>query len=166
MTTGKRTARSIVALACSAVCLSTAVLAADPPAPGGGKAAAAAKSPGAAKPQAPADLPSVPPTGEMPSAPPGGDLIKAPEAPKRTPVPLFVPAEYPMPGAPAPGTYAMRCWQKGRLLFTEANLTEAVVSAIPNKVAAFTDKGARVDAANATLYVVEVANSLCVIKRS
>jgi hypothetical protein len=94
------------------------------------------------------------------------DLIKAPTVAPRTPVPLFVPAEYPMPGAPAPGTYAMRCWQKGRLLFTESNLTEAVVSSIPNKVAAFTEKGARVDAGSATLYVVEVANSLCVIKRA
>ena len=101
---------------------------------------------------------------DAPPAP--GELIKAPEIPTRTPVPLFVPAEYPMPGAPAPGTYVMRCWQKGRLLFTEANLTEAVVSAIPNKVAAFSEKGARVDAGSATLYVVEVANSLCVIKRS
>jgi hypothetical protein len=81
-------------------------------------------------------------------------------------VPLFVPAEYPMPGSPAPGTYAMRCWQHGRLLFTESNLSEAVVSALPNKVAAFTEKGTRVDPGNATLYVVEVADSLCVIKRS
>ena len=93
-------------------------------------------------------------------------LVTAPQPAPRTPVPLFVPAEYPMPGAPAPGTYVMRCWQKGRLLFTEANLSEAVVSALPNKVAAFTDKGTRVDPGNATLYVVEVANSLCVIKRS
>ena len=93
-------------------------------------------------------------------------LVTAPQVAPRTPVPLFVPAEYPMPGAPAPGTYAMRCWQKGRLLFTENNLTEAVVSALPNKVAAFTDKGVRVDPGSATLYVVEVANSLCIIKRS
>lgn len=93
-------------------------------------------------------------------------LVTAPQVVPRTPVPLFVPAEYPMPGAPAPGTYAMRCWQKGRLLFTENNLTEAVVSALPNKVAAFTDKGVRVDPGSATLYVVEVANSLCIIKRS
>jgi hypothetical protein len=71
-----------------------------------------------------------------------------------------------MPGSPAPGTYVMRCWQKGKLLFTEANLGEAVVSALPNKVAAFTDKGQRVDPGNATLYVVDVANSLCVIKRA
>ena len=93
-------------------------------------------------------------------------LVTAPQVVPRTPVPLFVPAEYPMPGAPAPGTYAMRCWQKGRLLFTENNLTEAVVSALPNKVAAFTDKGVRVDPGSATLYVVEVASSLCIIKRS
>jgi len=93
-------------------------------------------------------------------------LVTAPTIVPRTPVPLFVPAEYPMPGAPAPGTYAMRCWQHGRLLFTESNLSEAVVSALPNKVAAFTEKGARVDPGNATLYVVEVADSLCVIKRS
>jgi hypothetical protein len=93
-------------------------------------------------------------------------LVAPPQIAPRTPVPLFVPAEYPMPGAPAPGTYAMRCWQKGRLLFTENNLSEAVVSALPNKVAAFTDKGVRVDPGNATLYVVEVANSLCIIKRS
>ena len=93
-------------------------------------------------------------------------LVAAPQAVPRTPVPLFVPAEYPMPGSPAPGTYAMRCWQKGKLLFTENNLTEAVVSALPNKVAAFTDKGARVEPGGATLYVVEVSNSLCVIKRS
>jgi hypothetical protein len=100
------------------------------------------------------------------TTPPETALFKAPQPAARTPVPLFVPAEYPMPGAPAPGTYAMRCWQRGRLLFTESNLTEAVVSAIPNKVAAFTEKGARVDPGSATLYVVEVANSLCVIKRS
>jgi hypothetical protein len=93
-------------------------------------------------------------------------LVTAPNVVPRTPVPLFVPAEYPMPGTPAPGTYAMRCWQHGRLLFTEANLSEAVVSALPNKVAAFTEKGTRVDPGNATLYVVEVADSLCVIKRS
>lgn len=93
-------------------------------------------------------------------------LVTAPQIVPRTPVPLFVPAEYPMPGAPAPGTYVMRCWQKGKLLFTEANLGEAVVSALPNKVAAFTDKGQRVDPGNATLYVVDVANSLCVIKRA
>ena len=97
---------------------------------------------------------------------PDRGLVAAPQMVPRTPVPLFVPAEYPMPGAPAPGTYAMRCWQKGRLLFTENNLTEAVVSALPNKVAAFTDKGVRVEPGNATLYVVEVANSLCIIKRS
>jgi len=93
-------------------------------------------------------------------------LVTAPTIVPRTPVPLFVPAEYPMPGSPAPGTYAMRCWQHGRLLFTESNLSEAVVSALPNKVAAFTEKGTRVDPGNATLYVVEVADSLCVIKRS
>ena len=95
-----------------------------------------------------------------------GPLVTAPQVVPRTPVPLFVPAEYPMPGSPAPGTYVMRCWQKGKLLFTEANLGEAVVSALPNKVAAFTDKGQRVDPGNATLYVVDVANSLCVIKRA
>jgi hypothetical protein len=99
------------------------------------------------------------------TSPPESELFKAPQAVARTPVPLFVPAEYPMPGAPAPGTYALRCWQKGRLIFTETNLTEAVVASIPNKVAAFTEKGARVDAGSATLYVVEVANSLCVVKR-
>ena len=93
-------------------------------------------------------------------------LVTAPQVAPRTPVPLFVPAEYPMPGSPAPGTYVMRCWQKGKLLFTETNLGEAVVSALPNKVAAFTDKGQRVDPGNATLYVVDVANSLCVIKRA
>jgi len=93
-------------------------------------------------------------------------LVTAPNVVPRTPVPLFVPAEYPMPGSPAAGTYAMRCWQHGRLLFTESNLSEAVVSALPNKVAAFTDKGVRVDPGSATLYVVEVADSLCVIKRS
>jgi len=93
-------------------------------------------------------------------------LVAPPQMLQRTPVPLFVPAEYPMPGTPAPGTYALRCWQKGHLLFTESNLSEAVVSALPNKVAAFTDKGARVDPNSATLYVVEVANSLCIIKRS
>lgn len=167
MTSSKRTTGSLVVLACSALSVCTSVLAADTAAPGAAKAAPAAKAPAAAKAQAPADLPNLPPAAASDATKaPGTDLVKAPEAPKRTPVPLFVPAEYPMPGAPAPGTYAMRCWQKGRLLFTEANLTEAVVSAIPNKVAAFTDKGARVDAANATLYVVEVANSLCVIKRS
>jgi hypothetical protein len=93
-------------------------------------------------------------------------LVTAPQVVPRTPVPLFVPAEYPMPGSPAPGTYVMRCWQHGRLLFTEGNLGEAVVSALPNKVAAFTDKGQRVDPGNATLYVVEVAESLCIIKRA
>ena len=98
--------------------------------------------------------------------PPDPTLLAPPRVTPRTPVPLFVPAEYPMPGAPAPGTYVIRCWQKGHLLFTENNLSEAVVSALPNKVAAFTDKGARVDPGNATLYVVDVANSLCVIKRS
>jgi hypothetical protein len=111
-----------------------------------------------------AAAPSPAPANAAPA--PESDLIKAPTVLPRTPVPLFVPAEYPMPGAPAAGTYVMRCWQKGRLLFTESNLTEAVVSAIPNKVAAFTEKGARVDAGSATLYVVEVANSLCVIKRA
>ena len=93
-------------------------------------------------------------------------LVAAPRMVPRTPVPLFVPAEYPMPGTPAPGTYALRCWQKGHLLFSESNLSEAVVSALPNKVAAFTDKGVRVDPGTATLYVVEVANSLCIVKRS
>ena len=102
----------------------------------------------------------------MPGLAADNALVTAPNVVPRTPVPLFVPAEYPMPGMPAPGTYAMRCWQHGRLLFTESNLSEAVVSALPNKVAAFTDKGVRVDPNSATLYVVEVADSLCVIKRS
>lgn len=145
-------------LAMPALGASATARTAPPPATPAPAAAAAA----AASPTAAAGTPAVPPGAIAPDA----DLIKAPAVAPRTPVPLFVPAEYPMPGAPAPGTYVMRCWQKGRLLFTEANLTEAVVSAIPNKVAAFTDKGARVDAGSATLYVVDVANSLCVIKRA
>ena len=104
--------------------------------------------------------------GQAADTAPDPTLVAPPKVTPRTPVPLFVPAEYPMPGSPAPGTYTMRCWQKGRLLFTENNLSEAVVSALPNKVASFTEKGARVDPSNATLYVVDVANSLCIIKRS
>ena len=55
------------------------------------------------------------------------------------------------PARPRPARTRCAAGRSGKLLFTENNLTEAVVSALPNKVAAFTDKGARVDpgAANA-----------------
>jgi hypothetical protein len=92
-------------------------------------------------------------------------LVHVPAQPPRTPAPLFVPSEYPMPGMPAPGTYQMRCWQRGKLLFTETNLADPVVANMPGKVAAFTEKGVRVDPGSANLYVIEVADSLCVVKR-
>ena len=92
-------------------------------------------------------------------------LVQVPPQPTRTPAPLFVPSEYPMPGQPAPGTYQMRCWQRGKLILTETNLAAPTVAAMPGKVASFTEKGVHVDPATANLYVIEVADSLCVVKR-
>lgn len=87
--------------------------------------------------------------------------LKVPQA-NREPKPLFVPAEYPMPGnaAAGAGAYQMRCWQRGQLLFTESNLSDPVIAALPGRVATFNEK-----TGNATVYLVEVADSLCLIKR-
>jgi len=63
-----------------------------------------------------------------------------------------------MPGT-ANGAYQMRCWQKGQLLFTETNLSEPVIANLPGKIAAFGDK------AGSTTYLIEVAESLCLIKK-
>lgn len=87
--------------------------------------------------------------------------LKVPQA-NREPRPLFVPAEYPMPGnaAAGAGAYQMRCWQRGQLLFTENNLSDPVIAALPGRVATFNEK-----TGNAAVYLVEVADSLCLIKR-
>lgn len=84
--------------------------------------------------------------------------LKVPPPPGKD-APLFVPAEYPMPGHTTGTGYQMRCWQKGQLLFTESNLSDPVIANLPGKVATFAEKSG-----NAT-YLIEVADSLCLIKR-
>jgi hypothetical protein len=84
--------------------------------------------------------------------------LKIPAPPGKD-APLFAPAEYPMPGHTTGTGYQMRCWQKGQLLFTETNLSEPVIANLPGKVATFAEKSG-----NAT-YLIEVAESLCLIKR-
>ena len=84
--------------------------------------------------------------------------LKTPPPPGKD-SPLFVPVEHPMPGHTTGSGYQMRCWQKGQLLFTETNLTEPVIANLPGKVATFAEKSG-----NAT-YLIEVAESLCLIKK-
>jgi hypothetical protein len=88
----------------------------------------------------------------------GEPPLKVPPPPGRD-SPLFVPAEYPMPGHTTGSGYQMRCWQKGQLLFTETNLSEPVIANLPGKVATFAEKSG-----NST-YLIEVAESLCLIKK-
>ncbi len=85
--------------------------------------------------------------------------LKVPQ-PNTEQKPLFVPVERPMPSADAPGSFQMRCWQRGQLLFTENNLSEPTIAAMPGRVVSFNEKGAN------TVYMIEVAESLCLIKRS
>lgn len=87
------------------------------------------------------------------------------EAPLKVPQPsieqkpLFTPVERPMPSNEAAGSYQMRCWQRGQLLFTEANLSEPTIAALPKRVVSFNENS------DSAVYVVEVAESLCLIKR-
>ncbi len=87
------------------------------------------------------------------------------EAPLKVPQPnveqkpLFVPVERPMPSSDAPGTFQMRCWQRGQLLFTENNLSEPTIAAMHGRVVSFNEKSGN------TVYMIEVAESLCLIKR-
>lgn len=92
-------------------------------------------------------------------------VLKVPATPSLEPKPLFVPKEYPMRSAAAPGTYQMRCWQKGRLLFSENDLSDPVIAALPGKVAAFGSGGKVVDRSTASVYLIEVSDSLCLIRR-
>lgn len=73
--------------------------------------------------------------------------------------PLFAPVERPMPGSEQSGTYQMRCWQRGQLLFTENNLSDPVVSALQKQVLSFNEKSV------GAVHLVEVADTLCLIKR-
>jgi hypothetical protein len=84
--------------------------------------------------------------------------LKVPQ-PNTEQKPLFVPVERPMPSSDAPGTYQMRCWQRGQLLFTENNLSEPTIAAMPGRVVSFNEKSAN------AVYMLEVAESLCLIKR-
>ena len=73
--------------------------------------------------------------------------------------PLFTPLERPMPSNEAAGSYQMRCWQRGQLLFTEGNLSEPTIAALPGHIVSFNEKS------DSAVYLVEVAESLCLIKR-
>lgn len=73
--------------------------------------------------------------------------------------PLFVPVERPMPSNEAAGSFQMRCWQRGQLLFTEGNLSDPVIAALPGRIMSFNEK------TDSAVYLVEVAESLCLIKR-
>lgn len=86
-------------------------------------------------------------------------VLKVPQI-NRDPKPIFTPTEYPMPSDSAPGAFQMRCWQRGQLLFSENNLSEPAVSALPGRVATFNEKTGN------AVYLVEVADSLCLIKRN
>lgn len=85
--------------------------------------------------------------------------LKVPQI-NRDPKPMFTPAEYPMPSDSAPGAYQMRCWQRGQLLFSENNLSDPAVAALPGRVVTFNEKTGN------AVYLVEVAESLCLIKRN
>jgi hypothetical protein len=79
--------------------------------------------------------------------------------PSIEPKPLFTPVERPMPSNEAAGSYQMRCWQRGQLLFTEANLSEPTIAALPGRIVSFNEKS------DSSVYLIEVAESLCLIKR-
>lgn len=87
------------------------------------------------------------------------------EAPLKVPQPtieqkpLFTPVERPMPSNEASESYQMRCWQRGQLLFTEGNLNEPTIAALPGRIVSFNEKS------DSAVYLVEVAESLCLIKR-
>lgn len=85
--------------------------------------------------------------------------LKVPQPPIEQ-KPLFVPVERPMPSNEAPGSLQMQCWQRGQLLFTENNLSEPTIAAMPGRVVSFNEK------AGNPVYMFEVAESLCLIKRS
>ena len=73
--------------------------------------------------------------------------------------PVFTPVERPMPSNEAVGSYQMRCWQRGQLLFTESNLSDPTIAALPGRIVSFNEKS------DSAVYLVEVAESLCLIKR-
>jgi hypothetical protein len=73
--------------------------------------------------------------------------------------PIFTPVERPMPSNETAGSYQMRCWQRGQLLFTEGNLSDPTIAALPGRIVAFNEK------TDSAVYLVEVAESLCLIKR-
>ena len=102
-----------------------------------------------------AGLSSVAIAADADSEPP----LKVPPPPSREPAPLFAPVEYPMPGNATGGGYQMRCWQRGQLLFTENNLSEPVIANLPGKIATFVEKS------GSNTYMIEVAESLCLIKK-
>ena len=84
--------------------------------------------------------------------------LKVPQPPIEQ-KPLFVPVERPMPSNEVPGSLQMQCWQRGQLLFTENNLSEPTIAAMPGRVVSFNEK------AGNPVYMFEVAESLCLIKR-
>jgi len=95
--------------------------------------------------------------------------VEAGESEKETPLkvpqssmeqkPVFTPVERPMPSNEAAGSYQMRCWQRGQLLFTEGNLSDPTIAALPGRIVSFNEKS------DSAVYLVEVAESLCLIKR-
>ena len=84
--------------------------------------------------------------------------LKVPQ-PSMEQKPVFTPVERPMPSNEAAGSYQMRCWQRGQLLFTEANLSEPTIAALPGRIVSFNEKS------DSSVYLIEVAESLCLIKR-
>jgi hypothetical protein len=73
--------------------------------------------------------------------------------------PIFTPVERPMPSNEVSGSYQMRCWQRGQLLFTESNLSDPTIAALPGRIVSFNEKS------DSATFLVEVAESLCLIKR-
>lgn len=84
--------------------------------------------------------------------------LKVPQ-PSMEQKPVFTPVERAMPSNEAVGSYQMRCWQRGQLLFTEGNLSDPTIAALPGRIVSFNEKS------DSAVYLVEVAESLCLIKR-
>ena len=84
--------------------------------------------------------------------------LKVPQ-PSMEQKPVFTPVERPMPSNETAGSYQMRCWQRGQLLFTEGNLSDPTIAALPGRIVSFNEKS------DSAVYLVEVAESLCLIKR-
>ncbi|MEI8155838.1 MAG: hypothetical protein WCH60_03165 [Burkholderiales bacterium] len=73
--------------------------------------------------------------------------------------PAFTPVERPMPSNEVAGSYQMRCWQRGQLLFTEGNLRDPTIAALRGRIVSFNENS------DSATHLVEVAESLCLIKR-